>query len=199
MLKLTPARDSVARYSLTGMVTRPNWMAPFHMERATDLPHARRSVLAPSGTRLYHPLATAPAISDVVLRCGSRSVPDRLERRGWRRRALASDALRVGARHACIAVELGSDLVDRAHAALGDRLRPDPARGIPANQTGNDCTDDRPQVAGQARHREHATSGNPTGEEPEDGCKVSLVHTHKVRARPAPRERPIRTPPRSRM
>jgi len=33
MLKLTPFY-SVARYSLTGIVTRPNWMAPFHIDRA---------------------------------------------------------------------------------------------------------------------------------------------------------------------
>ena len=46
MLKLMPARDSVARYNFTGMVTRPNWMAPFHMERGTDLPHLGGSLLA---------------------------------------------------------------------------------------------------------------------------------------------------------
>src|SRR5436305_1518059 len=34
MLKLMPF-DSVARYSLTGIVTNPNWMAPFHIERGT--------------------------------------------------------------------------------------------------------------------------------------------------------------------
>src|SRR5678816_2811326 len=34
MLKAMPL-DSVARYSLTGMVTSPNWMAPFHIARAT--------------------------------------------------------------------------------------------------------------------------------------------------------------------
>src|SRR3954467_1881550 len=33
MLKLMPL-DSVARYSLIGMVTNPNWMAPFHIARA---------------------------------------------------------------------------------------------------------------------------------------------------------------------
>src|SRR5439155_1669431 len=33
MLKPMPP-CSVARYSLTGMVTRPNWMAPRHMDRA---------------------------------------------------------------------------------------------------------------------------------------------------------------------
>src|SRR4051812_2775243 len=98
MLKLTPARDSVARYSLTGMVTRPNWMAPFHMERATGLPHARRSVLAPSGTRLYPPVATAPAITDVVFRCGSRTAAAcGVMTTPWES---AGDALRVSARHA---------------------------------------------------------------------------------------------------
>src|SRR5262249_21027321 len=61
MLKLTPARDSVARYSFTGIVTRPNWMAPFHMERATAVPHAQARVpLAASGRRLYHRPAIAP-------------------------------------------------------------------------------------------------------------------------------------------
>src|SRR4051812_47846087 len=41
------------------MVTRPNWMAPFHMERATDEPHAG-SLLAASGCRLYHPPPSRP-------------------------------------------------------------------------------------------------------------------------------------------
>ena len=40
MLKLMPL-DSVARYSLTGMVTSPNWMAPFHIARATAQPQLR--------------------------------------------------------------------------------------------------------------------------------------------------------------
>ena len=43
MLKLMPF-DSVARYILTGIVTSPNWMAPFHIERAiggTSLSRAR--------------------------------------------------------------------------------------------------------------------------------------------------------------
>src|SRR4051812_44251976 len=33
-LKERPPRDSVARYSLIGMVTSPNWIAPRHIERA---------------------------------------------------------------------------------------------------------------------------------------------------------------------
>src|SRR6266571_5341981 len=52
MLKLMPL-DSVARYSLTGIVTSPNWMAPFHIARATAHPHAR---LSPAGAGIgrYH-------------------------------------------------------------------------------------------------------------------------------------------------
>ena len=54
MLKLRPL-DSVARYSLIGMVTRPNWMAPFHIARATvvDLSFAvdRPRVSGPGSSR----------------------------------------------------------------------------------------------------------------------------------------------------
>src|SRR3954470_14325508 len=61
MWKLTPARDSVAVYSFTGMVTRPNWMAPFHIERATGVLQVGwsgcrqdRGPPGRTGTRLYH-------------------------------------------------------------------------------------------------------------------------------------------------
>src|SRR5262245_16897011 len=48
MLKLMPL-DSVARYNLTGMVTSPNWMAPFHIARAT----VRNLVVAPDAAGAY--------------------------------------------------------------------------------------------------------------------------------------------------
>src|SRR5262245_19124064 len=62
MLKLTPARDSVATYSFTGMVTSPNWMAPFHIERATSGPRSGLDATGfRAGTRPYHRQAIAPA------------------------------------------------------------------------------------------------------------------------------------------
>ena len=45
MLNRIVYSDSVAVYSLTGMVTRPNWMAPFHIERATGVLHLASSAV----------------------------------------------------------------------------------------------------------------------------------------------------------
>ena len=65
MLNRIVYSDSVAVYSLTGMVTRPNWMAPFHIERATGVLRPRTVVRATpeatlsTGQRLYHSIATA--------------------------------------------------------------------------------------------------------------------------------------------
>src|SRR5215210_721849 len=50
MLKLSPAFVSVVRYSFTGIVTRPNWIAPSHMERAIET-HSPGDPLAAGGPR----------------------------------------------------------------------------------------------------------------------------------------------------
>src|SRR5664279_2814707 len=46
-LKDRPPRDSVARYSFTGMVTSPNWIAPRHIARAM---HALLACVVTTGT-----------------------------------------------------------------------------------------------------------------------------------------------------
>src|SRR3954447_12108229 len=69
-----PPRDSVARYSLIGMVTSPNWIAPRHIARAMqDLlagrvrAPVRMDIRATRAPKEYAPLAS-PGVTAIV-RC----------------------------------------------------------------------------------------------------------------------------------
>src|SRR4051812_28184425 len=72
-----PPRDSVARYSLIGIVTSPNWIAPRHIARAMqDLlarprPFTCARTSEPRAPTEYAPLASA-GVADIV-RCLART------------------------------------------------------------------------------------------------------------------------------
>src|SRR5215213_8331826 len=143
MLKLTPARDSVARYSFTGMVTRPNWMAPFHMERGTDKTSAGSSLLARERKPTLPPGHNQPAQARSPESYGQATAG------AWRFRALPPD--RVGALRDPrlagrallgddagafgLALELRRELLDRTDAPPPIRLgRPERAHRIDVDE-----------------------------------------------------------------
>src|SRR5690242_9382904 len=83
MLKPMPP-CSVARYSLTGMVTRPNWIAPRHMDRAMiNLPRVPvRALASAHGGRRGREHTT----QEQACRCSGPEVPDR-----WPDRLIAAE------------------------------------------------------------------------------------------------------------
>src|SRR5919112_1335898 len=115
------------------MVTRPNWMAPFHIDRGTDTTSRCTLAARASGRRRYHRLATgqgcrtAPTLATAWRRpCGE--VEERSAMASSRQAPREPPQTRRTSDPVCIRrpggpprplVELGGDLFDRAHAPPG--------------------------------------------------------------------------------
>src|SRR6185503_11305697 len=163
------------------MVTRPNWMAPFHMERATDndltldaLACSRRA-----GQRLYHPAATNPAQSEVAAPFG----------------AATNDGAAQPAVEGPRGCGLASDGVGRGESGLDDELvrAPDPSLGLgrPQEMGGVEPHDDRDddreddvQPLGKAEEERGHRARGPTDVEPEERRQDALVHGRNSAVRP---------------